>query len=133
MLFGRILVLALWITVGWTTFVWAESPAPSVHWGATAYPDRDRTLTTGLTVNQFTEFDGAGQRYNDIRETAGFNFASLSWTERLERFRRWNTNLTVGAGPTQDGFSRFLQNDVVHKVRGLTPVPVGANAMRRTS
>lgn len=103
----------------------AESPAPSVHWGAIAYPDKDRTLTAGLTLNRFTEFDGAGHRYNDIRETAGFNFASLSWTERLAAFKGWNTNLTVGAGPTQDGLTRFLQNDVVHELRGLTPVPVG--------
>lgn len=32
----------------------------------------------------------------------------------------------MGARPTRDGFSRLLQNDVIHKFRGLTPVPVGA-------
>lgn len=119
----------LWILsfiVGGADPAFAESPAPSVHWGAIAYPDRDRTLTAGLTLNRFTEFDGEGKRYNAVRETAGFNFATLSWTERWSRFQGWNTNLTVGAGPTQDGLSRFLQNDVVHKLRGLTPVPVGA-------
>lgn len=108
----------------------AESPAPSVHWGAIGYPENDRTLLAGLTVNRFTEFDGAGKRFNDIQETAGFNFATVSWTERLTRFRSmtftgWTTNLTVGVGPTQDGLSRFLQNDVVHKLRELTEVPVG--------
>jgi hypothetical protein len=104
----------------------AETTAQSVHWGAIAYPDKDRTLTAGFVTDRFTEFDGTGNRYNTIRETMGFNFWSLSWTERLERYKGWNTNLTVGAGPTRDGFSRFLQNDVVHKFRGLTPVPVGA-------
>ncbi len=104
----------------------AESLAPSVHWGAIAYPEHERTLTAGLTVNRFTEFDGAGKRYNDIAETSGFNFLSASWTERLSRFPGWTTNLTVGVGPPQDGFTRFLQNDVVHKLRNLTPVPVGA-------
>jgi len=103
----------------------AETTAQSVHWGALAYPDKDRTLTAGFVTDRFTEFDGTGNRYNNIRETMGFNFWSLSWTERLERYKGWNTNLTVGAGPTQDGFSRYLQNDVVHKFRGLTPVPVG--------
>ena len=49
----------------------------------------------------------------------------MSWTERLERFKGWNTNLTAGAGPTQDGFRRYLQNDVAHKLRGLTPAAVG--------
>jgi hypothetical protein len=33
-------------------------------------------------------------------------------------------NLTAGGGPTRDGPSRFLQNDVVHTLRGFSPVPV---------
>ncbi len=104
----------------------AEPPAQSIHWGAIGYPDHDRTLALGLTVvDRFTEFDGAGNRYNDIRETMGFNFFSLSWTERLETFKGWNANFTAGGGPTRDGFSRFLQNDVIHKLRGFDPVPVG--------
>lgn len=119
------LLLALWLAAGWSAPVWAESPAPSVHWGAIAYPELERTLTAGLTVNRFTQFDGAGKQYNDITQTSGFNFLSASWTERLSRLPGWNSNLTVGAGPTQDGFTRFLQNDVVHKLRNLTPVPVG--------
>lgn len=104
----------------------AETTAQSVHWGAIAYPDKDRTLTAGFVTDRFTEFDGTGNRYNNIRETMSLNFWTLSWTERLARSKGWNANLTVGAGPTRDGFSRFLQNDVVHKFRGLTPVPVGA-------
>ncbi len=119
-------VLAMWVALVLCGQARAEVTAQSVHWGAIAYPDRDRTLTAGFTTDRFTEFDGTGNRYNNIRETMGFNFWSLSWTERLERYKGWNTNLTVGAGETRDGFSRFLQNDVVHKFRGLTPVPVGA-------
>ena len=128
---GRLLIrigllCVLWAIDGGAISAWAETTAQSVHWGAIAYPDKDRTLTAGFVTDRFTEFDGTGNRYNDIRETMGFNFWSLSWTERLERYKGWNTNLTVGAGETRDGFSRFLQNDVVHKFRGLTPVPVGA-------
>ena len=103
---------------------WAETPAPSVHWGAIAYPDQERTLTTGLTLNRFTQYDGAGKQYNDINQTMGFNFASVSWTERWQRLPGWQTNLTLGIGPTDDGLTRFLQNDVIHKLRGLDPVPV---------
>ncbi len=110
----------------WTQPCWAEATAQSTHWGALAFPDHDRTLALGFTTDRFTEFDGAGKRYNDMRQTDGFNFWSLSWTERLERFKGWNTNLTVGAGPTDDRVSRYLQNDAVHKLRGQTPVPVGA-------
>lgn len=104
----------------------AETPAPSVHWGALSFPDRDRALDLGLTVNRFTEFNRYGNRYNGIQETAGFNFASLTWTERWSRLPGWTTNLTIGAGPTDDKFTRFLQNDVIHKVLGLDPVPVSA-------
>ncbi|WP_447973633.1 hypothetical protein [Nitrospira sp. Kam-Ns4a] len=121
-----LVVLALGLVASGPGVARAESPAPSVPWGAIAYPEHERTLTAGLTVNRFTEFDGAGKRYNDIAETSGFNFISASWTERLRRLPGWNTNLTAGVGPTQDGFTRFLQNDVVHKLRNLTPVPVGA-------
>lgn len=105
----------------------AESPAQSVHWGSIAFPDHDQTLTLGMTVvDRFTEFDGEGKRYNNIRETMGFNFFTVSWTRPLARFPGWNFNFTAGGGPTRNGPSRFLQTDVVHKFRDLTPVPVGA-------
>lgn len=122
--------LALTILVAWLLVPLrslAETPAPSVHWGALSFPDRDRVLDLGLTVNRFTEFNRFGDRYNEIEETAGFNFATLTWTERWARLPGWTTNLTIGAGPTDDKFTRFLQNDLVHKVLGLEPVPVGAS------
>jgi hypothetical protein len=112
--------------LAWAALSWAEVTAQSTHWGALAFPAHDRTVALGFTTDRFPEFDGTGNRYNDIRQTSGFNFWSLSWTERLERFEGWNANLTVGAGPTGDRLSRYLQNDIVHKFRGLTPVPVGA-------
>ena len=120
----RFVLATVALLMGATTLTWAEAPAPSVHWGAIAFPDHDRTLEIGMTVNRFTEFDGAGKRYNNIEETAGLNFGTLSWTERWSKLPGWNSSLTVGAGPTRDGFSRFLQNDVIHKFRSLTPVPV---------
>ena len=104
----------------------AEAPPHSVHWGAIAFPDHDPTLTlSAALLDRFTEFDGEGRRYNDIREPMGLNFFTLSWTKPLAPLPGWNLNLTAGGGPTRDGPSRFLQNDVVHKFRGLTEVPVG--------
>jgi hypothetical protein len=105
----------------------AELPAPSVHWGAIAYPERDETIQTGLTLNRFTEFNGdePPQRYNAISQTMGFNLATLTWTHRLEAFKGWNVNLTVGAGPTGDDPTHDLQN-LVHDVRQINRVPVGA-------
>ncbi|MCC7472167.1 hypothetical protein IT404_10845 [Candidatus Nomurabacteria bacterium] len=104
----------------------AEAPPQSVHWGAIAFPDHDPTLTLSTAVlDRFTEFDGAGKRYNDMHQTMGFNFFTVSWTKPLTQLPGWNLNLTAGGGPTRDGPSRFLQNDVVHKLRGFDPVPVG--------
>jgi hypothetical protein len=115
-------LLGLCLVVG-TETVQAESPAPSVHWGALAYPDQYRTLDAGVTFNRFTEFS-AHDRYNStIRETMGFNFATLSWTER---FSDWGTNLTVGAGPTRDEPTETFQNGFIHRAFGFSPVPSGA-------
>ncbi len=90
----------------------AEMPAPSVHWGALAYPDQERTLETGVVFNRFTEFNSSGARYNStIHDTIGLNLATLTWTERR---RDWTTNVTIGAGPTTDQPRRFFQNDFIH-------------------
>ncbi len=120
--------LALSVTslLGWASSSCAEAPAPSIHWGALAFPDHDRTLTLGFTNNTFTEFNGHGERYNDISVTSSFNFFALSWTERLERFKGWNTNVTVGAGPTDDKFRQITQDDILHRFTGQTHVPAGA-------
>ena len=121
---GPFLLCAFLVCVARVAY--AEPPAQSVHWGSIAFPDHDQSLTLSTTVvDRFTEFDGEGRRYNDIRETMGFNFFTASWTQPLARYSGWNFNVTAGGGPTRDGPSRFLQNDVVHKFRGLTPVPVG--------
>ncbi|MCE9535116.1 MAG: hypothetical protein K8R65_01740, partial [Nitrospirae bacterium] len=112
--------------LGQTSSAWAEATAQSMHWGALAFPDHDRTLTLGFSNDSFTEFNGSGQRYNDIHQTDSFNFGTLSWTEQLEHFKGWNANLTVGAGPTQDKIRRAIQNDFAHRITGQTHVPVGA-------
>lgn len=61
----------------------AENVAPEAHWGAIDFPDRDRTVMMGYTVNRFTEFDAKRERFNSINQTAGFNFATVSWTDRI--------------------------------------------------
>ena len=120
------LALFLLTLPGWASPAWAEATAQSMHWGALAFPDHDRTLTLGFSNDSFTEFNGEGQRYNDMRQTDSFNFGTLSWTEHLEQFKGWNANLTVGAGPTQDKIRRAIQNDFAHRLTNQTYVPVGA-------
>lgn len=103
----------------------SESVAPSVHWGAIGYPDQERALLAGVTLNRFTEFTHDGKRFGAVDETAGFNFATVTWTERVSGFPGWSTNLTVGAGPTYPEPTRSLQNNFVHHLLGNDSVPVG--------
>ena len=101
----------------------AENVAPGAHWGAIDFPDRDRTVMMGYTVNRFTEFDGDRNRFNAINQTAGFNFATVSWTDRIKALPGWSANLTLGAGPTAETPSENVQNGI-HRVtsQGLIPV-----------
>lgn len=92
----------------------AENVAPGPHWGAIDFPDQNRTLLAGLTVNRFTEFNASRDRFNAINQTAGLNFATVSWTERLRAWPEWAGNLTVGAGPTSESPSRNLQSSFHH-------------------
>ena len=103
-----------------------ETPAPSVHWGSISFPDQYTTVTTGLTLARFTPTDGTGQRYDStITNTIGFNLITLSWTQHWEGlWEGWSTNLTAGISPTSDEPSQFFQNEVVHQLRHLPPVPV---------
>lgn len=103
----------------------AENVAPGAHWGAIDFPDRDRTLMMGYTVNRFTEFDAKRERFSSINQTAGFNFATVSWTDRFKAFPGWSGNLTLGAGPTSEDPSHYLQNGFLHRTTGQNPIPVG--------
>jgi len=103
----------------------AENVAPSVHWGALAFPDQQPTLQAGVTFNRFTEFNRQGQRFNGIQESAGFNFATVTWSERLPRLDGWIANLTMGGGPTGPDPSEYLQNKFIHRLLTIQPVPVG--------
>lgn len=103
----------------------AESPSPTLHWGGLAYPDYYSKLDLGYAGNRFTEFDGDGRRYNNIRETMGLNFGSVSWTEHWKQLQGWSTNLTLGAGPTGEQPTRYLQNEFIHNaIFGIPRVPV---------
>lgn len=102
----------------------AEPVAPSAHWGAIAYPDRDETVTAGYTANRFTEFGQHGERFSSIDESSGFNFATISWTHRVQALPGWNANLTVGAGPTHSEPTYSLQNGFVHDLLNNSSVPV---------
>jgi hypothetical protein len=118
--FGMILLMVLVCTP-----VWSETPAPSVHWGAMAFPDQYSTITGGLTINRFTPFDGLGNRYDStVGNTLGFNLITVSWTQHWHgTWEGWSTNLTAGVGPTGDEITNFLQNKFVHQLRQLPTVP----------
>jgi hypothetical protein len=107
----------------------AESPAPSVHWGALAFPDQSPTLSIAGTVNRFSEFDNPTRNSvayeSNVRQSAGFNFVSLSWTKLWDCSfcQGLTTNLTAGAGPTSEEPSKFLAD--VHNIFHIPQAPVG--------
>ncbi len=119
-LLGIFLVLGLA-----STPVWSETPAPSVHWGAMAFPDQYSTFTGGLTLNRFTPTDGLGNRFDStVENTLGFNLITMSWTQHWGGILKgWSTNLTAGISPTGDEPTQYLQNNVVHQLRQLPTVP----------
>ncbi len=105
--------------------VLGESPAPTVHWGGLGYPDQYTSLTTGLTVNRFTEFDNTASptRYDStINNTFGLNFISLSWSKhwgaKWDFIEDLSSNITLGIGPTADQPSKWVQNEL-HKNLGF--------------
>jgi hypothetical protein len=121
------IVFCVWLTA---SPVRSESPAPSVHWGSTAFPDQYTTVTSGLTLNRFTPVDGLGNKYDStVGNTLGFNLMTLSWTKHWDYsgtswlWKNWSTNLTVGISPTSDEPSQYFQNKVVHQLRQLPSVP----------
>lgn len=120
-----------WLLGGWLLALSgtaaAEAPAPSVHWGALAFPDQIPTLSVGGTVNRFTEFDNPSRNSipyeSNLRESFGLNFFSLSWTKQWRCAlcpQGLTTNLTAGGGPTRDQPSRFLQD--IHNVLHIPEV-----------
>ncbi|MGH7217226.1 MAG: hypothetical protein ACREIG_08325 [Nitrospiraceae bacterium] len=96
-----------------------------MHWGSLAFPDQYSTFTTGFTTDRFTPTDGAGSKYDStVPNTLGLNFITFSWTQHGNvRFDGWSINLTGGIGPTSNQPSEYLQNNVVHQLRHLPPVP----------
>jgi hypothetical protein len=121
---GLIGTIFLLVLSGAIDFAFAESPGSTAHCGGLAYPDANSKLELGYTGNRFTEFNREGQRYNNIRETMGINFGAVSWTEHWKRFEGWSTNMTIGAGPTGEQPTRYLQNEFIHDtIFGIPKVP----------
>ena len=124
---GRVIVFMIFFSF-WVSLspVFAETPAPGIYWGALGYPDQEPTFTTGLSSFRFTEFNGKGERFNGIKETIGLNLITMSWTEHWTgHWPGWSTNLTVGAGPTRNQPSEWLQSDLIHdSIWGIPEVPV---------
>ncbi len=127
------LVLPIATLLGWTQPCRAEATAQSTHWGALAFPDHDRILTLGFTTDRFTEFDGAGKRYNDMRQTDGLNFWSLSWTERWSDSKAGTPISRSALVPQGTGLAGISKTTSCINSGGSPPCRSAPHAMRRTS
>jgi hypothetical protein len=104
----------------------AQSPNPDPHWGAHAFPDARTSLRFSLSANRFTQFNGEGDEYpSAIDYSTGFQIGTLSLTDRLAGHPRLTYTLSLGAGWSGDQPTRALQNDFLHTIKGIEPVPVG--------
>ena len=63
-------------------------------------------------------------RFSAIDRSAAFNFATVSWTERIKALPGWSGNLTLGTGPTGEQPARAIQNGFHHWI-GNKSVPIG--------
>jgi hypothetical protein len=122
---GLLVVCALAALAFTPTF--AQVVSPSSHWGALMIPESRERTEIGLHFLGFTRYgkevdpetgEYTFTPYNDMEETLGFNFLSLSHYDIINRralsaasvSRRWTFTL----GVIDDNITEFLQNDVVH-------------------
>lgn len=117
--------------------VGAQAPNPDPHWGANAFPEARTALRFSLSANRFTEFDGErgepgagvaqpGRFPSDLGYTTGFQLGTFTWTDRVKGAPNLTYSLALGAGWSADEPTRTLQNDVLHWLKEIEPVPVGA-------
>lgn len=104
----------------------AQTLLPEPHWGGWILPTDRPELRAALRLSRFTEFSKTGSRFNDIETTAGFNLASLCYSENTPGDPDLFFTIAAGVGYSGDQPTRFLQNDYVHDILGQDPVPVGA-------
>jgi hypothetical protein len=103
----------------------SQAAIPNPHWGAAAAPRERDELRLSLSLNRFTELDGAGRQFNAVDESAGFNIASLLYNTEVMTAQggRWTLAFEAGAGVSDDQPTEFLQNDYIHRFRHLREVP----------
>ncbi len=122
----RLLAAILVASSGLLSPVGAQSPNPDPHWGAHAFPNARTSLRFSLSANRFTEFDGEGNAYpSDTGYTTGFQLGTLSFTDRLAGFPRITYTLSLGMGASGDEPTQWLQNEFLHPIKDIAPVPVG--------
>jgi hypothetical protein len=122
----RTAVVCAALAVGCTSAAaYCQSPLPDPHWGGFAFPSSQPEIRAGFSMNRFTQFDGDGETYNEIEESAGFNLFFLSYTDRLAALPEWSFTASLGAGWSGDQPSEWLQNNVVHGLRNQEEVRVG--------
>ena len=112
--------------------------APSAHFGASVFPEFEPMAQLGLHFDRFTEFgkdtnpDGSytfARKYR-LHKTVGLDFVAFSNTDRLFGSRTTLYRLTVQVGLSNDQLTETFQNDIVHRLRHLKPVPTEGNVRK---
>lgn len=112
-----------------------QGRAPDPHWGAENYPRRDYEWRGNLSLNRFTVYSSTsfdpnnpdtGRYNNDVRRSGGFNLFNVQHTAEIDFSprRKWTYTWNLGVGYAGEEPTETLQNDYVHRLRGLRDVPV---------
>lgn len=105
----------------------AQGAIPDAHWGAYSFPSSVPEIRGGLHFNRFTQFSSTSTQFNEIEESAGFNFLVGSYTDRLTGAPHWTYTSAIGIGISSDEPTQFLQNEFVHKLNPQGEVPIGSD------
>jgi len=114
-------VRLIWSIVFIAAAALGETPSPSTHWGALAFPDAFSALEAAISFDRFTPADGLGVQYNSIiTDALGFNILSLSWAHRWRDL--WMTSVTMSVSATHNQPTQFMQ-EALHSTLSFPTLP----------
>lgn len=105
--------------------------SPSSHFGTLAFPSLEEQVHFGLHLDRFTNFgkdtlaDGSWDPtpYNGIDHAIGFNSLSYSASRKLGAQSTTLVRVQTSFGYIGEEPTKFLQNHVIHDLKGLARVP----------
>lgn len=110
----------------------AQGAIPSAHWGALVIPEERDTFRLSLTADRFSEFDEFGRVGFGLNQPGRFPSANQKsfgiqrligdYTFGVIDPEHLALTTSVGLGLSSNQPTRFIVNDVAHRIRGAEAV-----------